>query len=111
MNTAVKVFKEHEFVEGIIPLHEEHTARQCATKVLVPVVRVPAHTALGATLSVGHLGKVEFSSCRSLRVELTLVVMPNFLGTSLLTLVVILNFLGTSFSGILVMAFIERVNL
>ena len=33
-DAALEVFEEHELVERVVPLHEEHAARQGATQIL-----------------------------------------------------------------------------
>ena len=48
--------QQHELAERVVPLHEEDAALRGAAQVLVPVVGVAAHAALGAALAVGHLG-------------------------------------------------------
>lgn len=50
------MFEKHEFVERIVPLHEEDTARKSATQVFVSIVGISPNTALGGTLGLRHLG-------------------------------------------------------
>ena len=49
------MFEKHELVERVVPLHQEDTPGQGSTQILVAVVRISAHTTLGAALRVRHL--------------------------------------------------------
>ena len=52
---ALKVFQKHEFIEGIVPLHEKYAVGSCTAQILVAVVGVTADAAFTATLCVVHL--------------------------------------------------------
>lgn len=47
--------EQHELVERIVPLHQKDAIEHGTTQVLVAVVGVPSHAALGAALGVRHL--------------------------------------------------------
>ena len=51
------MFEEHEFVEWIVPLHQEDAAWLGAAQILVAVVGISADTALGRPLGFRHLGR------------------------------------------------------
>ena len=50
--------EKHEFVEGVIPLHEDNVVGQGSTQVPVAVVGVPPHTAASAPLCVWNFCSV-----------------------------------------------------
>lgn len=50
--------EQHEFVEGVIPLHEDNAMGQGSTQVPVAIVGVPPHTAASATLCVWNFCSV-----------------------------------------------------
>ena len=50
------MLEEHELVEGVVPLHEEHTPRQGTAKIFVTIVRVSTYCTLSTTLGLWNLG-------------------------------------------------------
>lgn len=50
--------QKHKLVEGVVPLHEDNAMGQGPTQIAVPVVGVPPHTALSASLCVWNFCSV-----------------------------------------------------
>ena len=49
------MFEEHEFVEGIIPLHKKDPVGRGSTQILVAVVRITADTTFATSFCIIHL--------------------------------------------------------
>ena len=58
-NGTLKMFEEHEFVQGIVPLHKKDPVGSGATQIFVAVVGVATHATFATTLCIIHLEKMK----------------------------------------------------